>query len=226
MFRVMERPKLYEQVVDQIKNLIIQGVYKKGELLPSEKELIEMTGVSRITVREALRILGEAGVIETHKGKGSFVMVEGSDLVEEDQGKESYTEQLMNSTNARILLEPAIAREVASIATEEELREIEKRIRRDNLEDGDFHRAIITAAHNPVLLKWFDELTNMESEPVIRSLVPPARQKNMSVRIEEQHQNICSALKARNGEFAYFYMKEHLIFIRDVYEEYFEVFYH
>ena len=40
MFRVMERPKLYEQVVDQIKNLIIQGVYKKGELLPSEKELI------------------------------------------------------------------------------------------------------------------------------------------------------------------------------------------
>ena len=38
--------------------MIVQGIYKKGDLLPSEKELIEMTGVSRITVREALRLLG------------------------------------------------------------------------------------------------------------------------------------------------------------------------
>ena len=70
MFQVVDRPKLYEQVVEQIKNMIVQGIYKKGDLLPSEKELIEMTGVSRITVREALRLLNEAGVIETHKGKG------------------------------------------------------------------------------------------------------------------------------------------------------------
>lgn len=225
MLRVVKKPKLYEQVVEQIKALIIQGVYKKGELLPSEKELMEMAGVSRITVREALRILNEAGVIETHKGKGSFVIVEKEDLVWDNQSMKSYTEQFLNSTNARILLEPAIAREVASAATEEELAAIEKKIRRDDLEDGAFHRAIIAAVHNPVLLHWFDELTDMESEPYIRGLVPPARQKNMSVKIAEQHQKICSALKARNGEFAYFYMKEHLIFIRDVYEEYFEVFY-
>jgi len=81
MFQVVDRPKLYEQVVEQIKNMIVQGIYKKGDLLPSEKELIEMTGVSRITVREALRLLNEAGVIETHKGKGSFVVVDGSELV-------------------------------------------------------------------------------------------------------------------------------------------------
>lgn len=80
MFQVVDRPKLYEQVVEQIKNMIVQGIYKKGDLLPSEKELIEMTGVSRITVREALRLLNEAGVIETHKGKGSFVVVDGSEL--------------------------------------------------------------------------------------------------------------------------------------------------
>lgn len=49
MFQVVDRPKLYEQVVEQIKNMIVQGIYKKGDLLPSEKELFEMTGVSRIT---------------------------------------------------------------------------------------------------------------------------------------------------------------------------------
>lgn len=69
MFQIIERPKLYEQVVERIKDMIVRGIYKKGDLLPSEKELIEMTGVSRITVREALRLLNEAGVIETRRGK-------------------------------------------------------------------------------------------------------------------------------------------------------------
>ncbi|MGL5434175.1 MAG: FadR/GntR family transcriptional regulator, partial [Lachnospiraceae bacterium] len=58
---------LYEKIVWELKNLIAQGVYRKGELLPSEKELMEMTGVSRVTVREALRILAEVGIIETKK---------------------------------------------------------------------------------------------------------------------------------------------------------------
>ena len=72
-YRVKTGVKLYTQVLEQVKSMIAQGVYKKGDLLPSEKELIEMMGVSRITVRKALQILSEAGVIETRKGKGSFV---------------------------------------------------------------------------------------------------------------------------------------------------------
>ena len=53
--------KLYEQVLERIKGMIAQGTYQKGDMLPSEKELMEMMGVSRITVREALRLLSEAG---------------------------------------------------------------------------------------------------------------------------------------------------------------------
>ena len=77
MFKVVAGRKLYEQLVEQIKSMIAQGVYQKGSLLPSEKELMESTGVSRITVREALRILSQAGVIETRRGKGSYVLVDG-----------------------------------------------------------------------------------------------------------------------------------------------------
>ena len=124
MFQVVERPKPYEKVVEQIKNMIVQGIYKKGDLLPSEKELIEMTGVSRITVREALRLLNEAGVIETHKGKGSFVVVDGSELESGEEETEAYNEQFINSTNARILLEPSVVKEIAVTATDEELKAI------------------------------------------------------------------------------------------------------
>ena len=207
MFQVVDRPKLYEQVVEQIKNMIVQGIYKKGDLLPSEKELIEMTGVSRITVREALRLLGEAGVIETHKGKGS------------------YRDRFFHSTNARILLEPSVVKEIAATATDQELKQIAGYISDKDYEDGEFHRAIISATHNPVLLQWFDQLNHMETSPTIRRIVPPVNQRSVSAKIAQQHQNISDALLARNGEFAYFYMKEHLIYIREIYEEYFKVFY-
>ena len=203
MCQVVDRPKLYEQVVEQIKNMIVQGIYKKGDLLPSEKELIEMTGVSRITVREALRLLGEAGVIETHKGKGSIVMVDGKGLLGEDEVVDhSYRDSFFHSTNARILLEPSVVKEIASTATDQELKQIAGYIRDKDYEDGEFHRAIISATHNPVLLQWFDQLNHMETSPTIRRIVPPVNQRIVSAKIAQQHQNISYALLARNGEFA------------------------
>ena len=62
---------LYEQVVKMVKDQIVSGVYSKGDLLPSEKEMIDNLGVSRITVRKALSILSDMGYIRTEKGRGS-----------------------------------------------------------------------------------------------------------------------------------------------------------
>ena len=87
-YRVKTGVKLYTQVLEQVKSMIAQGVYQKGDLLPSEKELIEMMGVSRITVRKALQILSEAGVIETRKGKGSFVAPQNPELYREEARKQ------------------------------------------------------------------------------------------------------------------------------------------
>ena len=62
-YRVKTGVKLYTQVLEQVKSMIAQGVYKKGDLLPSEKELIEMMGVSRITVRRAVEELCAEGYL-------------------------------------------------------------------------------------------------------------------------------------------------------------------
>ena len=80
MLKKVTGTTLYEQVMDQIREMIVTGVYQKGDMLPSEKELMQLTGVSRITVREALRMLAEVGIIETRQGKGSFVAVDGWSL--------------------------------------------------------------------------------------------------------------------------------------------------
>ena len=158
-YRVKTGVKLYTQVLEQVKSMIAQGVYKKGDLLPSEKELIEMMGVSRITVRKALQILSEAGVIETRKGKGSFVAVDASELAPASMDLKKYCESFVQATRARLLLEPAIA-----------------------------------------------------------------RQRSMSPQLEAQHQKIYEAIRDHKSEHAYFYMKEHLEFVLESYQEYFAMF--
>lgn len=107
-YRVKTGVKLYTQVLEQVKSMIAQGVYKKGDLLPSEKELIEMMGVSRITVRKALQILSEAGVIETRKGKGSFVAVDASELAPASMDLKKYCESFVQATRAGCCWNPPL----------------------------------------------------------------------------------------------------------------------
>ena len=73
---------LYEQVFNRIKDSVRSGEYKKGDLIPSEKELMELMGVSRVTVRQALKMLSDSGIIETRKGKGSIVAVDWKSILD------------------------------------------------------------------------------------------------------------------------------------------------
>ena len=212
-YRVKTGVKLYTQVLEQVKSMIAQGVYKKGDLLPSEKELIEMMGVSRITVRKALQILSEAGVIETRKGKGSFVAVDASELAPASMDLKKYCESFVQATRARLLLEPAIARQAAQTATPEELEQLRKNVH-TALPMDRFHDVLVEMVHNPLV-----------TDPTLSALIPPARQRSMSPQLEAQHQKIYEAIRDHKSEHAYFYMKEHLEFVLESYQEYFAMFY-
>ena len=218
-YKLTSGKKLYEQVLERIKGMIAQGVYQKGDMLPSEKELMEMMGVSRITVREALRLLSEAGLIETRKGKGSFILIDHTQLIPELTAMREYRQGFLDSTDARVLLEPAIARKAAETAAREEVDRLERCVYTVLPEDA-FHRTLISTLHNPILLDWFDQLMKVEAYPVT-GLIPPARQGTISADFTGQHQKIFSAIQSRKGEYAYFYMKEHLEYVRETYEKYF-----
>ncbi len=64
---------LYQQIVDYVREKICSGEYKPGQLLPSEAGFCEEFGVSRITVRNAIQLLVDEGLVTKHHGKGSFV---------------------------------------------------------------------------------------------------------------------------------------------------------
>lgn len=229
---------LYEQVVEQIKEMIAQGIYQKGDMLPSEKELMQMTGVSRITVREALKTLAEVGIIETRKGKGSFVLVDAGVLVTDEitaEQQAEYQRTFINSSRARLVLEPELAREAALCATEEDIRFIESTLPGKNTRPtgenqfDEFHFAVAKATGNDVLLDFMKQLLEMENQNEIRNrsalrLLTPDHQKITSAELSNQHRKIYESIRDHEAEFAYFYMKEHLRFMLNAYEKYFEWF--
>ena len=67
-------PKAYDQVLEYLKTLIKNKEISYGGKIPSERELMETLGISRNSVREALRILEHTGVLESHHGKGNFLV--------------------------------------------------------------------------------------------------------------------------------------------------------
>src|ERR1043166_7596037 len=73
MLRAIRKTRIYEEVVNQIHDLLREGSFKAGDQLPSERELAETFKVSRTSVREALRALEAQGLIESRTGAGNFI---------------------------------------------------------------------------------------------------------------------------------------------------------
>lgn len=226
---------LYEQVMVQIREMIVKGIYQKGDMLPSEKELMQLTGVSRITVREALRALAEVGIIETRQGKGSFVRMGAQDLAPDlatAEQQSEYRKRFMASNQARLLIEPQLAQLAAKNATPEDLARLEATLpfKKGGRTAGEgsfdeFHRAVAEAAGNPLLLEFLEHLLDLERQG--RSafrLTFPEEQKSTSTVLKDHHWKIFEAIRDGNAEFAYFYMKEHTLHLLKSYEEYFQQF--
>lgn len=235
MLKKVTGTTLYEQVMDRIRDMILQGVYQKGDMLPSEKELMQMTGVSRITVREALRMLAEVGIIETRHGKGSFVLMDAEALLPDTATAEQqlkYRQRFLTSNQARLLLEPELARQAAKNATPEDLAQMEAALknRKGKHASGEssfdeFHWAVAKAAGNPLLLEFMEHLLELDRQG--RSafrLALPEDQKRTSTVLGDHHRKIFEAIRDGNAEFAYFYMKEHTLHLLTSYEEYFQRF--
>ncbi|MDR1418944.1 MAG: GntR family transcriptional regulator [Treponema sp.] len=228
MFTIVQGTKLYEQVIEQIKSQILRGMYTSGDMLPSEKDLMTGMGVSRITVREALRLLAGAGIIETQHGKGSRVLVDGSNLTRrQNELFADYRERFLETTRARLVIEPELARYVASIASQADSERIKSAAGApfpDAREGGaaEFHRAIVETTGNRYLVDFFGAIFDAETRPRGSTLVPPALREDVYSRFREQHRKIAEAIGEHNGEFAYFYMKEHTLFVEQMYRDYFD----
>lgn len=228
--------KLHEQVYDHIRDMIRSGVYKQDDLLPGENELARQMGVSRVTVRTALRQLSEEGIIQTRKGKGSVVAIDWEGLLEGgnlSEQAEEYQSTFLQSSRARKMIEPMIAMQAALTASEDDIAQMEAAL--ENRDDElvlaplmgrtsrlvDFHTCVWSSLHNPVLMTIWQHLSETSSVIAQLPFVPPTHRDGQKIEAWAQHRKIFEAIKNRKGEYAYLYMMEHCDWIIETYGQYF-----
>ena len=117
-----------------------------------------------------------------------------------------------------------LARQAAQTATPEELEQLRKNVH-TALPMDRFHDVLVEMVHNPLVADWIQQSHRLETDPTLSALIPPARQRSMSPQLAAQHQKIYEAIRDHKSEHAYFYMKEHLEFVLESYQEYFAMFY-
>ena len=165
LFSSVESTRISDNIEKQIKAAIFSEHLKPGDRLPSEKAMSETFNASRTTVREALRSLEKDGLLTIKQGMkgGSFVREPDLDPIVNSITSilELKKVTLENLTEARLILEPEIARIAANRATRKDIKQMEKALvdlrrivemkERSTSTNIQFHRVIAESSKNPVL---------------------------------------------------------------------------
>jgi GntR family transcriptional repressor for pyruvate dehydrogenase complex len=214
----VKRSKLHEQVAESLRALIADGQLRPGDALPPERDLAARFGVSRVTVREALRFLQILGLVEARQGGGNYVAELSLESIVGPlstviQHHRALRGELMD---ARIVFEPAICRLAAQrrgpadlAALEAILERQSARVERGELaveEDSEFHLRLAWATGNRVVVHVVQTINDLLLESRTRSLGAPDRPR----RSLDGHRRVLAAVRARDAEAARQAMVAHL----------------
>ena len=213
--------RLSAEIVDQIKDAIRSGRLKPGDRLPPERDLTSQLGVSRVSVRDALRVLEAHGLVEVRVGArgGAFVTAPAPALVGEGMAHMLMLASLTPAevTEARHVFELAILPLVCERATDDDLAELDAICERAEaaLAGGghdvglstEFHVRLAGAAHNGAV----SLIANSLQGPLLMSLRAAKRvAPEMGGAGALEHRAIVDAVRARDPERARAIMAEHL----------------
>ncbi|KAA9149015.1 FadR family transcriptional regulator [Amycolatopsis acidicola] len=228
--RVQRVQAAYRQVANQLREQILSGALPTGTRLPSEAELCTLFGVSRSTVREALRLLASQQLIDTTRGVsgGSFVAAPDADTVADNLG--GTLGLLVNANNlsvdnlveARLMIEPAAARLASERAEAADLAALRDTMDQTSKLDPatgfvlhwDFHTTLVSITGNPLLRLMCGPVNLVLRSRLHRERVAASRW----AEIDHDHEDIYAAVADRDGEAAERLTREHLVALRPLYE--------
>lgn len=219
--------KVYEQVIEQIKSKIKNGEIKKGDKLPAEREMAESIGVSRASVREAIRALEVVGLIESRQGAGNYI-------------KTNFDNSLFEPLSVMFMLQECTVREMYDLRETLELQCA--RLAAKNIEDNELalltaivdrmyiaeneeesleldiklHYLIAKASRNVLLINFLEVISQLMDE-FIRKFRMQILHEGNKEDLLEIHENLLRALKSRDESKVYDAMKVHFNLIKKAY---------
>ena len=223
-FQPIKPKKVSAQIAEQIRNSILAGEFAPGDKLPPERELAEMFGVSRPSVREALNVLSSSGLVMSYQGGGTVVMSlmemssanPLSELIRVQQGR------ALDVIEVRKCMESWTAWYAAERALPDDIRRMDEIIAgmKHNLDlkqpsedlDANLHIVIARATHNVVWLNLMQSIFDAMKEfqqTVWRAVYLTLEDHQL---LYEHHNSIVQAIKARDPQAARDAMIHHLTF--------------
>lgn len=224
MSDALQHTKLYEQVVERIKQQILAGTLRSGDQLPNERSLGERFGVSRTVIREAMKTLIENGLVEVRRGQGTFVVDGTANALKQSLRLMmgfAPADRNREMVEVRELLEPEIAALAAVRRNDNDLTVLRAAVREMDAAitdvgrfieaDNRFHLALATATHNHFVPRLLDSVVDLLQEQ--RGEI--FQVDGGPTRGQHHHRRILDAVEARDAEAARLAMLAHLKQVRD-----------
>ena len=223
IFKKGSNEKISTQIINEIKDGISSGKYKRGDKLPSEREISANLGVSRASVREAIRSIELLGLIHCVQGEGNFV----AESMENSLFEPLSLMFMMNGGNCmhihelrRALEFEAVSQAVLKVTTQE-LEKLDAICRQledeDNVErriklDRQFHYTLAKITKNDLIIMILNATSQLLDNYVEKILRTIYQEKNGYEQVNSHHRAIYHALCHRNLEDAMHAMTNHMDF--------------
>ncbi|MCK0165724.1 FadR/GntR family transcriptional regulator [Marinobacter sp. S6332] len=203
MLKKIQKGSLVETAIESLRHAIETEQWPVGDKLPVESELSESLGVSRNTVREAVRVLAHVGMLETRQGDGTYVRAtrEAGETL-----KRIARTQLTDQLEVRIMLETEAAKLAAQRRSDQDLRAmtaaLDARGKADsNLaerihHDERFHHALVAASHNSALAELYDYFSHAITHTIERT----ENDTDLPEPSQEDHELLLAAVRRQDSE--------------------------
>lgn len=223
----IRKTRVAEEIANRIRVLMLDGTFPAGQPLPAERALAERFGVSRGSIRDALRTLETVGLLVTRHGQGTFPQeLDVERLVVPLTSVLSYRHDLQDELmDVRRMFEPAVARSAARRISDQDLAELEQILEAQRrklktgrsaiAEDTAFHEVLARATRNRVVISIMATLNDL----LVESRKLTLKQKGRPGRSILGHEAVVGALRRRDADAAAAAMREHIDQIADILQD-------
>lgn len=218
----IKKKNVYQDISDQIMDMIEEGMWKEGERIKGEMELAEAFHVSRGSIREAIKPLQLMGILEAKSGQGTFVSANAVQVIQDYRlttmiNDIRYRNQVLE---CRYMIEPQAAFVAAQISTDEDIEQLQSIY--DNMmsasEDGNmremnkwgskFHSYIVSMMGNEVLMALYNSIEQKAMEE--REEFNQERDDDAYLKSHEEHHKLIEAFKRHDADAARKIMDLHI----------------
>lgn len=228
MFKPVENKRVYQQVVDQVQNMIFDGSLKAGDKLPVERDMVKLFAVSRTSIREAVRALEILGLVECRQGNGNFIRKEFDTGLFEPL---SIMFKLHNGNAIELFkVRKMLEIEAVSLAVEQisdqqrkELKSIMDKLGKAKSEDekvrldAEFHFKIIEASNNYLLKCFYNAVSSIMKAFISDARIVFFKTEKLN-KLSELHQDIYEAIISGNSDKAKKAIQKHFDFVIEIYQ--------